>query len=117
MKKLICTFVLLFAASIVFTACDNEEQPAGHVSVRSITLEPSEISIALGAPTLSLRATITPANATNRAVTWTSSNHAVATIRNDSIFAVSVGTATITVTTVDGGHTDSTNITVTPAAP
>ena len=53
-----------------------------------------------------LNATITPADAVNKNVTWTSSNPAVATVSNTGLVtAVAKGTTTITVTTEDGGYT------------
>ena len=50
-----------------------------------------------------LIATVTPSNATNKSVTWTSSNTTVATVSNGTVRALSPGTTTITATTVDGG--------------
>ena len=63
---------------------------------------------------VALSATVTPANATNNRVTWTSSNPAVATVNpaNGQVTAVSPGTTTITVTTEDGDFRHSANITV-----
>ena len=53
--------------------------------------------------TLQLSATITPSNAANRAVTWTSSNTAVATVSTTGLVrAVDRGTVTITATTECG---------------
>jgi Synergist-CTERM protein sorting domain-containing protein len=77
--------------------------------------------VTLAPPTLTLDVnqigqltpTITPANATNRNVTWSSSNGAVATVNPVGlVIAVAPGTATITVTTEDGGFTASSNVTV-----
>ncbi len=60
-----------------------------------------------------LIATVFPSNASNKSVTWSSSNYAVATVdTNGLVTAVSNGLAIITVTTVDGGHTASCNVTV-----
>ncbi len=60
-----------------------------------------------------LTAAITPNNATNQAVTWESSNTAVATVKDGVVTAVSAGEAIITVTTADGGKTDACKVTVT----
>ena len=60
-----------------------------------------------------LTATVTPANATNRDVIWTSSDPTVATVNNNGrIDAVSEGVTTITVTTVDGGFTHTARVAV-----
>jgi hypothetical protein len=57
---------------------------------------------------------VTPADATNKAVTWTSSNNAVATVSaSGTVTAKTAGSAAITVTTVDGGFTDTCAVTVT----
>ncbi len=66
-----------------------------------------------------LTATITPSDAANQGLTWTSSNNSVATVVYDAatgmttITGVSAGTATITATTADGGYTATCQVTVT----
>ena len=63
-----------------------------------------------------LMATIYPEDATTQTVTWTSSDPDVAAVsRTGIVTALSVGETTITVTTVDGGFTDTITITVTAA--
>lgn len=61
-----------------------------------------------------LHATVAPSTATNKAVTWTSSNTAVLTINptTGAISLVKFGTATVTVTTTDGSFTDTIAVTV-----
>ena len=56
--------------------------------------------------------TITPDNATNKNVTWSSDNENVATVENGKVTAVGAGEATITVTTEDGSFTAICTITV-----
>ena len=61
-----------------------------------------------------LVATVKPSNATNKAVTWSSDNDAVASVSNKGVVeAKTVGNATITVTTEDGGHTATCEVSVT----
>ena len=61
-----------------------------------------------------LTATINPTGATNQTVTWASSNPLVATVSTTGVVtALTSGTTTITVTTVDGGKTDTCAVTVT----
>jgi hypothetical protein len=55
---------------------------------------------------------VQPDNATNKNVTWSSSNPGVATVNNGTVTAVTAGSATITVTTQDGGKTATCAVTV-----
>lgn len=67
----------------------------------------------IGAKT-QLTSTVTPANATNKAVTYSSSDETKATVSaSGEVTGVAEGTATITVTTTDGNKTDTSTITVT----
>ena len=97
---------------------------AATIAVTGVTLNKTSITIAVGVIE-ELTATITPANATNQKVTWKSSDLAVARVKsNGEVLGVSVGEATITVTTEDGGKTATckvrvlstvNKVTVTPA--
>jgi uncharacterized protein YjdB len=79
----------------------------GNVSVIGVSLDKTTSSITIGG-TYTLTATVAPANATNKNVTWSSSNTAVATVSSNGLVSgVSAGSATITVTTSDGGYTAS----------
>ena len=84
------------------------------VAVTGVTLDKSEISITAG-KTATLTATITPSNATNKNVTWSSNAEDVATVVNGVVTAVAEGSATITVTTEDGNFTAFCDVTVTAA--
>ncbi|MBO5748112.1 MAG: Ig-like domain-containing protein, partial [Muribaculaceae bacterium] len=75
-----------------------------NLSVDSITLDKSEAYLIVGEQ-ISFKATVLPENATNKSVTWTSSNTSVATVdANGKVTAVAVGEATITATTTDGSN-------------
>lgn len=65
------------------------------VNVTSITLSSKTMNLEVG-QTGTLTATVTPDNATNKTVTWTTSNDKVATVANGVVTAVGKGTATIT---------------------
>ena len=81
--------------------------------VTSVSLNESNLSMFTGG-TVTLAARVAPDNATNKNVTWSSNNEAVATVDNNGkVTAVSAGTATITVTTEDGQKTAACKVTVT----
>ena len=63
---------------------------------------------------LVLTATITPSNATNKNVTWSSSDETVAKVVGGKVTALKTGVAKITVTTSDGGKTAECDVTVKP---
>lgn len=84
---------------------------AATVSVTGVTLDKAELHLDVG-DSETLTAAITPDNATDKAVRWTSSNPSVATVNNGEVTAVSAGEATITVTTADGGFTAECTVTV-----
>ena len=84
-----------------------------NVSVTGVTISPTNLSLAVG-QTRALNATITPTNATNQSVSWTSSNTNVATVNpNGVVTAVNAGNATITCTTNNGNFTATSTLTVT----
>lgn len=66
------------------------------VQVKSITLDITSETIAVGKEPLTLTATVNPSNAADKTVTWTSSNPSVATVDRGAVTAVNSGTATIT---------------------
>jgi uncharacterized protein YjdB len=86
-------------------------------SVTGIELSQSSLNMELGDSPYTLGATILPDNATNQTITWSSSDESVASIVPNgnvcSIGAAGVGTATITATTADGGHSATCTVTVT----
>jgi levansucrase len=81
--------------------------------VLSVSLNKAENTLTVG-DTNTLAATVVTKNDnTNKAVTWTSSNKAIASVDNTGkVTAVAPGTATITATTEDGNKTASCNVTV-----
>ena len=92
------------------------QNPPPVISVSGVSLSPTVISLTEGA-TATLYASVMPSNATTTSVTWTSSNAAVATVTNQGLVtAIAPGTATITVTTNDGGYKATAVVTVTAAA-
>ena len=83
-----------------------------NVPVTGVSLDQSALTLTEDG-TAQLTATVQPSNAINKGVTWSSDNETVATVQNGTVTAVKEGTATITVTTADGGFTDTCEVTVT----
>ena len=89
--------------------------PNGDVTykVTGVSLNKDSLTLVEGG-TATLTATITPNNASNKSVTWSSDNESVATVNaTGEVTAIGAGTATITATTVDGGKTATCTVTVT----
>jgi len=93
---------------------DYSKGTDGQVKVDSVSLTPSTLSLVVGG-TSQLTFEVLPANATNKAVTFTSSSANATVSSTGLVTAVSAGSATITVTTADGSKTDTTVVTVTAA--
>ena len=82
------------------------------VAVEGVTVSPTEATLEIGA-TETLKVTVTPTNATNKKVTWSSSDDKIASVDAQGVVTVvAVGTATITVTTEDGEKTATCEVTV-----
>jgi uncharacterized protein YjdB len=105
--------------SAVVTAISED---GGKTSACNVTVtDPNKVTgITLSAPTpitvgnsVILTPTITPTNATNQTLIWTTSNPAVAAVSNGVVTGLKAGTAVIKVTTLDGGFTASASVTVT----
>jgi hypothetical protein len=94
-------------------ACEVTVVPEGApIPVAQVTLDRETLSLIIN-KTLTLTATITPDEATDQTVTWTSSNSAIATVdASGTVTGIAAGTATITVTTTDGNKTATCEVTV-----
>ena len=97
--------VLLF----FLIGCDGVVLP---IPVTGVSIQQDDFfQIVIGGEPYQLTAEVEPSNATNKAVTWSSSNPEVATVNaNGLVTGVDDGVTTITVTTVDGGFADSVQI-------
>jgi len=103
----------LTAAEIMDRYKAYTETAPTNVAVTGVSLNKTSMSLNEGA-TEGLVATVAPSNATNKTVSWTSSNTAVATVdANGNVRAIAAGSATITVTTADGGKKATCAVTVT----
>ena len=82
------------------------------ISVTGVSLNKSSLTLYEG-DSETLTATVSPTNATNKSVTWSTSNSSVASVTSSGrITALSAGSATITVTTSDGGKKATCSVTV-----
>jgi hypothetical protein len=98
------------------TGCPAEaDDGVTTVPVTGVSLNQKSITLTVGG-SVTLTATVAPDNATNKAVSWSSSDPAKATVSNGVVTAVAEGTTTITVTTVDGGKKDTCTVTVTDSS-
>ncbi|MCF0177481.1 MAG: Ig domain-containing protein, partial [Bacteroidales bacterium] len=94
------------------TATCNVQINAKPIPVTKVSLDKTTLSIKEG-ESATLKATVTPKDATNKNVSWKSSDSAIATVDNNGkVTAVKVGNATITVTTEDGNKTATCKVTV-----
>lgn len=100
--------VAAIAAAVVLTSGNGSKD----VSVTNVSLDKTSMSLVVG-NTGTLVATVSPSDATNKNVNWTTSNSSVATVSNGTVTAKSAGSATITVTTDDGAKTAKCSVTVT----
>lgn len=82
-----------------------------NVPVESVSLDVTSALLKVD-DELQLTATVLPEDATDKSVTWTSSDEDVAMVEDGYVLAVGAGTAAITVTTTDGGMTATCEITV-----
>ncbi|MBN2880095.1 MAG: Ig-like domain-containing protein [Clostridia bacterium] len=89
----------------------NPEESPNDVLVTGIKLD-KELAYVLESETVTLTPEISPINVTNKDIHWSTSNSSVATVTDGVVSGVSEGTCVITATTVDGGYTDTCNITV-----
>lgn len=86
------------------------------VAVEGVSLDQETLTLTEG-ESATLAATVSPENATNKNVTWTSDNADVATVEGGTVTAVAVGSANITATTEDGGKTATCAVTVNAKQP
>ena len=102
---------LVLLVSITVIACKPKAET---VAVTGVTLDKEVLSLVAGTQG-TLVATVEPENATDKTVTWSIADEAVATIADGVVTAVAVGETEVTVTTTDGSFTAKCDIIVTAA--
>ena len=96
-------------ANITVTTDDGSYTATCKVTVSETTIHVTEISLNYDTATLyvgktlTLTPTVLPSNASEKSVSWSSSNESIATVDNGIVTGVAEGEATITATTTDGG--------------
>lgn len=106
-KSIIVSAIMSLA---FFVACSDDVDDGGPkvVSVTGVTVDQERLNFATGSDTDTLVATVLPADATNKKITWKSSDEAIATVNQSGVVSpLVVGTTTIIVTTEDGNKTDT----------
>lgn len=89
--------------------------PVTPVAVMGVTLDQTSLAMNVGDADVTLVATVAPADAADKDVTWESDDNSVASVNNGVVTAVGAGNATITVKTNDGNFTATCDVTVTAA--
>ena len=116
------TAVSAGSATVTATSVDDKANPKASssiyitvtdptVAVTGVTLDKTTLALTTGG-TDTLAATVSPDNATDKSLNWSTSDPSVATVTDGTVSAVAPGSATITVTTVNGGYTASCAVTV-----
>ena len=103
--KYVYTYIMVADAALVVNMARNytlfsinieTPDPNANIPVTGITLNKSTAEVTVGMTVNLLSATISPVNATDKSIVWSSSNEAVATVDNGVVTGKTIGTATIT---------------------
>ncbi|MDR0831011.1 MAG: Ig-like domain-containing protein [Prevotellaceae bacterium] len=107
-KKVLNFFGVALLATVILSACKPTNEP---VKVTGVSLNKQILSLVVGTSG-QLTATVSPNDAADKSVSWTSSDNSIVTVADGNVTAVAVGEATITVTTADGNKTATCAVTV-----
>ena len=115
MKKMLRIAAALAAllAMTNFIGCKNDDDDDGDVAVTEVKITSTVTEVTVG-ETITLTPKVSPENATNKTVTWTSSDATVATVKEGVVTGVKAGEATITASA--GGKDATVKVTVKAAA-
>lgn len=115
MKKMLRIAAALAAllAMTNFIGCKNDDDDDGDVDVTDVKITSTVTEVTAG-ETITLTAEVLPADATNKTVTWTSSDNTVATVKDGVVTGVKAGETTITASA--GGKNATVKVTVKAAA-
>ena len=107
-----CDFLDSLAGEAPSEVIDDKDKPSTKVDVVGVNIVKASISIEEGQQE-TLEYKVLPTDATDKSVSWASSNEEVATVNGGVIYAIASGQAEVTVTTTDGGFIDNCAVTVT----
>ena len=102
----------VFVAATIPSGGGGDEPEIPVIHVTSISLNKSSLRLQAGA-NATLVASISPVNADNKQVIWSSSDTGIATVENGVVTGVKPGVVKITARSVDGGYTAVCEVTVT----
>ncbi len=106
-------FIFIFTTLTIYN-CGDTVDPS--IPVTSVSVHPPEVSLVAGNID-TVEATVEPSDATDKTLTWSSSDSLIATVDNGVITGESVGEVRIIVTsTVDDSKVDTVTLTVTPSS-
>ena len=108
-------FTCAFFAAMLSSCTNSADSGSDNsIAVTDVALNQSSMNLLTGGTASTLIATISPANATNKTVVWTSSDSMVATVSNSGVvMPIGIGSVTISATAEDGPMTASCEILVT----
>lgn len=107
--KLVTSDGTIYYDEVTYTMSGTKVE---EIAVESISLDKTSLNMTEGS-NYTLVATISPTEATNTLVIWSSDNEEIVTVEDGKITAISEGIATVTVTTEDGEYTATCRVTVT----
>ena len=116
-SKTLMTLSMMAMTILLFTGCDPKEEPIEPtptpttVAVTGVSLSSSTLTLTEG-DSGTLTAAVTPNNATNKTVNWSSSDSGVASVSDGKVTALKPGTTTIIASSADGGKTATCSVTV-----
>lgn len=113
MKKILSS---IFSALIILCAFSSCEKEVTIVDAEGITITPAKASVSHHG-VMTLTATVSPDNATSKAIKWATKDKSIATVSKYGVVeGIKPGTTTITATTNDGYFSATCEVTVTPIA-
>ena len=103
--------IAFLSVLLCFAGCNKEKE---EVSVTGVTLNKQTLTLALG-DVETLKALVLPENATDRRYLWSTEDETIAFISYiGEVKGISIGTTTVSATTLDGGKVGSCVVTVVP---